>query len=562
MNAFSAKDRDLIKQKLSAEVFDLLIIGGGITGAGIALDAAARGLKVALVDMQDFAAGTSSRSTKLIHGGLRYLKQMEFALVAEVGGEREIIHRIAPQLTIPEPMLLPIIKKGSFGRLTISLAMFVYEMLARVKKSETHKFLNQSKTLEKEPLLQKENLLGSVLFYEYRTDDARLTIEVLKEAATRGAVALNYTKVIGFTYNKAIVDGANVEDSIDGKKYTIKSNYVINASGPWVDELDSLDKIENGDKLTITKGVHLVVDRKKLPVKQAMYFDTFDKRMLFVIPRDEKVYIGTTDTFYKNDKTHPQISKEDCEYILKCLNIFFPAHQLKALDFESSWVGLRPLIKKKGKKPSEISRKDEVFVWDSGLISIAGGKLTGYRKMAERVLDVLSKKILSDQNKTIPKSSTQSITISGGKIPAGMSFIDFTKTKINEAIQLGLKERDVRQLVNRYGSNIDFIFENLKSLRINKTDNGLPELLEAQILYTIEHEMCLTPSDFFVRRTGLLYFDIDQVKKNKLVVIGYLNKFFSWDNTLNEKLTNDLDNEINEAGLSSIFDPQPVDSKP
>jgi glycerol-3-phosphate dehydrogenase len=143
-----------------------------------------------------------------------------------------------------------------------------------------------------------------------------------------------------------------------------------------------------------------------------------------------------------------------------------------------------------------------------------------------------------------------------------MSFIDFTKTKINEAIQLGLKERDVRQLVNRYGSNIDFIFEKLKSLRINKTDNGLPELLEAQILYTIEHEMCLTPSDFFVRRTGLLYFDIDQVKKNKLAVIGYLNKFFSWDNTLTKKLTNDLDNEINEAGLSSIFDPQPVDSKP
>ena len=202
-----------------------------------------------------------------------------------------------------------------------------------------------------------------------------------------------------------------------------------------------------------------------------------------------------------------------------------------------------------------------MFVWDSGLISIAGGKLTGYRKMAERVLDVLSKKILPDQNRTIPKSSTQSITISGGKIPAGMSFIDFTKTKINEAIQLGLKERDVRQLVNRYGSNIDFIFENLKSLRINKTDNGLPELLEAQIVYTIEHEMCLTPSDFFVRRTGLLYFDIDQVKKNKLAVIGYLNKFFSWDNTLTKKLTNDLDNEINEAGLSSIFDPQPADAK-
>ena len=197
---FSSLNRNTFINQLQQQQFDLLVIGGGITGAGIALDAISRGLSVALIDMQDFSAGTSSRSTKLIHGGLRYLKQLDFKLVAEVGKERKIIHAIAPHLTRPEPMLLPIVKNGSLGKASARIGMWVYEWLAGVKKEEWHKVLSVEETLHLEPLLAKENLLAGILFYEYRTDDARLTIEVLKEAVNKGVVAVNYIKATNFIY--------------------------------------------------------------------------------------------------------------------------------------------------------------------------------------------------------------------------------------------------------------------------------------------------------------------------------------------------------------------------
>ena len=214
LNSFSAKNRAALLQHLNQTTFDVVVIGGGITGAGIALDAASRGLKVVLLEMQDFAGGTSSRSTKLIHGGLRYLKQLEFKLVSEVGKEREIIHRNAPHLSIPEPMLLPITKNGSFGKFTTRLAMRVYEFLAGVKSEERHHSLSAIETIKQEPLLKKENLIGGVLYYEYRTDDARLTLSVLKEAVSRGALALSYIKVNGFTYEHGKINGVDAEDQL------------------------------------------------------------------------------------------------------------------------------------------------------------------------------------------------------------------------------------------------------------------------------------------------------------------------------------------------------------
>ena len=329
MNTFSSKNRSSIIDHLSQSAFDLLVVGGGITGAGIALDAASRGLKVALIEMQDFASGTSGRSTKLIHGGLRYLKQFELKLVAEVGREREIVHKNAPHLTKPEHMLLPIVKGGSLNRFSARIAMFIYELIAGVKHEEKHKSLNKDQALIREPLLKKENLIGGILFYEYRTDDARLTIEVLKTAVDHGAAAINYAKANSFLYSNGKISGANITDQISGAKYQIKAKYVVNAAGPWVDEVDELDAKTSKHKLHITKGVHLVVDWKKLPVTQSAYFDTFDKRMIFVIPRQGKTYIGTTDTFYEGDVVNPKITKQDIDYLIKCVNDFFPQSQLQ-----------------------------------------------------------------------------------------------------------------------------------------------------------------------------------------------------------------------------------------
>ncbi|MGZ3863340.1 MAG: FAD-dependent oxidoreductase [Bacteroidia bacterium] len=505
-NSFSARSRNNIIEQLKSSQFDLLVIGGGITGAGIALDASARGLKVALIEMQDFASGTSGRSTKLIHGGLRYLKQMEFKLVAEVGKEREIIHRIAPHLTKPEPMLLPIVRGGSLGKVSARFGMSVYEWLAGVKHEEKHRSLNFEETGNAEPLLRKDNLLGGILFYEYRTDDARLTIEVMKEAVNRGALAINYVKATGFIYNGNKITGAKTENIFNGDKFEIKAKYIVNAAGPWVDDIDDLEINKTPHKLQITKGVHLVVDHKKLPVKQSAYFDTFDKRMIFVIPRDGKTYIGTTDTFYKGGLVDPEITEEDKTYLIKCVNDYFPECKLMLGDIESGWAGLRPLINKPGKGASEISRKDEMFISDSGLIIIAGGKLTGYRKMAQRIVDVVARKMRA-AGRNVPGCSTDKIPVSGGNIAE--NFSAFVKRKVAEGISTGLTEKEAVMLVNKYGSNVDELFK----LYSGATEERLPRVLQAQLKYAVENEMCVTSEDFFIRRTGMQYFDIENVAK-------------------------------------------------
>lgn len=543
MNSFSAKNRVALIDEMSHSQFDLLIIGGGITGAGIALDATSRGLKVALIEMQDFASGTSGRSTKLIHGGLRYLKQREFKLVAEVGKEREIIHNNAPHLTIPEKMLLPITTNGSLGKFSSRLGMWLYEWLAGVKKSERHKVLNKEETISIEPLLKKNNLVGGVLFYEYRTDDARLTIEVMKEAASRGACVINYTKATEFIYKNTgaeKIEGCIAVDQITNQTYNIKANYVVNAGGPWVDELDDLDTSKKLHKLQITKGVHLVIDEKKLPVKQALYFDTPDKRMIFIIPRQRKIYVGTTDTFYDGVSINPEVNEADKNYLLNCVNQFFPDNQLLLSDIESSWAGLRPLINKPGKGPSEISRKDEMFEYESGLITIAGGKLTGYRKMAERVVNKIADKIRANENKKIPACTTNQIKLSGGKIENQISFSEFVKSKIEQGITKGLTKHDAEEIVRRYGSNADELFQIAAQLTKNET-NELPLLLRTQLMYAIENEMCQTPSDFFIRRTGLIYFDIDTVVKWKNEIIIYMQSVLNFDNEAKNKFEKELD---------------------
>ncbi len=527
---------------MSAGDFDLLVIGGGITGAGIALDASARGLKVALIEMQDFASGTSGRSTKLIHGGLRYLKQLEFKLVAEVGKEREIVHKNAPHLTKPEHMLLPIVKNGSLNKFSARIAMWVYEFIAGVKKEERHKVLNKEQISIAEPYLKKDNLMGGILFYEYRTDDARLTIEVMKEAVDRGALVLNYFKAISFIYENNKIIGVNAEDKITGTNHKIKARYVINAGGPWVDEIDDLEEKRTRHKLQITKGIHLVVDQKKIPVKQSVYFDTFDKRMIFVIPRDGKTYMGTTDTFYEGDLVSPTITNKDRDYILKCVNEYFPGSKLVASDIESGWAGLRPLVNKPGKGPSEISRKDEIFEFDSGLMTIAGGKLTGYRKMAQRIVDLVVKKMEEQNGIKIAQCSTQTIPVSGGKINS--DFYEFLKSKIAKGIALGLSVQEAEILAYRYGSNVDELFEIIRS---QKQTNELPLNLTAELIYSIEKEMCVTPSDFFVRRTSALYFDIEKVKKFKEPMVKYMQDLLGWSDELKERFDMELREVLEEV---------------
>ncbi|MFD6438475.1 glycerol-3-phosphate dehydrogenase/oxidase [Peribacillus sp. NPDC060186] len=544
---FSNIYRDETIELLKKEKYDVLVIGGGITGAGISLDATTRGMKVALVEMQDFAAGTSSRSTKLVHGGLRYLKQFEIKMVAEVGKEREIVYENGPHVTTPERMLLPMHKGGTFGKFSTSIGLRVYDFLAGVKKSERRKMLSVSETLKMEPLVKKEGLKGGGHYVEYRTDDARLTIEVMKAAVDKGATPINYTKVEKLLYENGKVIGVQVIDILSGNQYEIFADKVINAAGPWVDSIREKDQSKKGKTLKLSKGVHVVIDQSKFPLKQAIYFDTPDGRMIFAIPRAGKAYVGTTDTFYNGDPAVPTVTSEDRAYLLKAIGYMFPKVKVSDEDIESSWAGVRPLILEEGKDPSEISRKDEIWESNSGLITIAGGKLTGYRKMAKTTVDLVAGKLSQQTNRSYPNSSTKKMPISGGDVGGSSNFSDYIQTHIQIGVDSGLTAKDSKELLAMYGSNAVVLFNIAKSEGDVETRTGLPQKLFVQLQYALDHEMAATPVDFFFRRTGTLLFDIDLVQTHKNAVINYMAEYFGWTESTKTERTSQLEQEIHGA---------------
>jgi glycerol-3-phosphate dehydrogenase len=519
--------RDIVGS-LKSQQYDVLVIGGGITGAGIALDATTRGIKTALVEMQDFAAGTSSRSTKLVHGGLRYLKQFEVKMVAEVGKERAIVYENGPHVTTPEWMLLPIHTGGTFGKSSTSIGLRVYDFLAGVKKSERRKMLSAEQTIAKEPLVKQTGLKGGGTYVEYRTDDARLTIEVMKAAVENGAIACNYTKVMKLIYENGKVVGALVQDQLTGEKYAIHAKKIVNAAGPWVDSIREMDQSKKGKVLQLSKGVHLVIDQSRFPLKQAVYFDTPDGRMVFAIPRDGKTYVGTTDTFFKEDAVSPTMTVEDRDYIIKAINYMFPDVKISKKDIESSWAGVRPLIYEEGKNASEISRKDEIWKSKSGLITIAGGKLTGYRKMAEMVVDLLAKEMQIEEGRNFPACQTKNLPISGGNVGGSSQFASYVSKHINQGGELGLSKVEAESLVRTYGSNIKAVYKLLLENKEDAKKYELPLDLFAKLVYAMEQEMIATPIDFFNRRTGAILFNIQLVQKWKKQVIAYMADKFKW----------------------------------
>lgn len=545
---FSAFDRETIERNLQEEKFDLVIVGGGITGAGIALDATTRGMNVALVEMGDFASGTSSRSTKLVHGGLRYLQQFEIKEVADLGKERAIVYENGPHVTTPEWMMLPFHKGGNMGKTTASFGIRLYDYLAGVKKNERRKILSAKETLAKNPFVKKDGLKGSGYYVEYRTDDARLTIEVMKKAVELGANAINYTKAEHFLYddNKQVV-GVTVTDRLTGKAYDIKGHRVINAAGPWVDKVRKLDYATNNKHLRLTKGIHLVIDKKKFPMEQAVYFDTPDGRMVFAIPRDKKVYVGTTDTVYDEAVINPKALESDHNYVIKAINYMFPDVHITEKDIESSWAGVRPLIYEEGKDPSEISRKDEVWFSESGLITMAGGKLTGYRKMAEKLLDDVSKTLTKETGKKYKPVQTKHLPISGGDIGGSEQLESFLSKKAKEGNnRFGWTLEEGREIAKRYGSNIDQLFTYAQEHK-EQEESTLPNSLYAELRYSIQHEAVTTPIDFLLRRTGYLLFDMPYLLEWKDAVIDEMAKQFHWSDEVKQTYIEELDIQINDA---------------
>jgi glycerol-3-phosphate dehydrogenase len=528
LTAFSAIRRSEILKDMSRIQHDVLVIGGGITGSGIALEAASRGLKVALVEKNDFGFGTSSRSGKLIHGGLKYLKQGDLGLVKEVGRERAIVYENAKHLILPIQMLFPIVKNGSFTKLTLKVGLATYDKLAGVKPEERHTMLSKEEVFLQEPLLHRDLVSGGGMYFEYRTDDSRLTLEVVKTAFEHGASACNYAEVTGVLKDQhGQLTGVHVRDLVSQRSYKLHAKYVVNAGGPWVDDIRRLDGEIKGKRLVLSKGIHIVVPFERFPVRQSVYFDAAG-RMIAVVPRDGCTYIGSTESLYQGDPGEIAANRTEVEYLLGCVNSMFPSVNLKLEHITSSWAGVRPLIHEDGKKPADLSRKDEIFVSDSGLITIAGGKLTGYRKMAERVVD----QVIAMGEFPQVAARTDRIKLTGGGFDKAADLKHYIDELARRFQNIQVGKELASELVYRYGTHASKILEIMENMQLADGQNTFDRMevkASAEARYCIEHEMAVHLSDFFIRRTGYLLFKRNAVPLCKDAVRDVFAERLNWD---------------------------------
>lgn len=520
--SFSTQNRKTVITKMEQELFDVIVIGGGITGSGIALDAISRGLNVALIERKDFASGTSSRSGKLIHGGLKYLQNFDFPVVKETGSEREIVYNNALHLVYPIKMNFPLIKNESYNLLTLKAGLTLYDRLAGVKKEERHRIYGKKKTLQNEPLFNPNTVKGSGVYVEYRTDDSRLTMEVAKTAAEKGAQVLNYAEMTEFLKNEEnIVKGIVVKDHIENKTFTIYGKHIVNAAGPWVDVVRKKDRPVTGKYMVLAKGIHIVFDRKSLPVNSSIYFQ-HKGRMIAVIPIGNRTYVGSTESTYKEDKDDIHVNLAEVHYLLGCLKDMFPNLTLSVSDVISSWAGIRPLIGQEGKSPAELSRHDEIFESDTGLITIAGGKLTGYRKMAERVMQYIEKK----EKKNVTPSKTDTIKLSGSQFYNQQELESYAEKLTGYYHDIQLDKGYILNLVYRYGSNTELVLQSISSYK--QLENREDMAILGELKYTVEHEMVTSLVDFYDRRTSYLLFEPQKITSSLDLVSDELAKLLNW----------------------------------
>lgn len=604
---FSIKTRAASIEKMKQETLDLLIIGGGITGAGVAIQASASGIKTGLIEMQDFAEGTSSRSTKLVHGGIRYLKNFDVEVVADTVQERAVVQSIAPHIPKPDPMLLPIYDepKATFNMFSVKVAMDLYDRLANVIGTKYENYtLTKKEVLEREPQLKSEGLLGGGVYLDFRNNDARLVIENIKQAAADGGHLVSKVKAIGFlTDDKGKIIGVKAQDLLTDESFEIKAKVVINTTGPWSDKVRGLDTKEKMiPQMRPTKGVHLVVDSSKLFVPQPTYFDTgkHDGRMVFVVPREKKTYFGTTDTDYTGDYEHPTVTQADVDYLLEIVNNRYPEANVTIDDIEASWAGLRPLISENGgsdynggnngkvsdesfdqvidivekyqqqkvsrfdvenvlnhledslaeskENPSAVSRGSLLERSKDGLLTLSGGKITDYRKMAEGALKEIQRILKEEFNDDFQLIDSKHYSVSGGKIDPANAEAEI-ELLAKYGVEKGLTQEEAEYLAHLYGSNVTQLFDKVP---VTKPANDLSLAETLGLRYALENEMVLTPADYLVRRTNHLLFMRDTLDQVKQGVIAEMASYFNWTNEQRAQYTQELNQLIAESDLSTL----------
>ncbi len=470
---------------LERDGFDLAIIGGGITGAGIAREAALRGLRVALLEAEDFAAGTSSRSSKLIHGGLRYLAQGEVALVRETALERKVIFRLAPHLAERRWMVLPV--RSRTALLKFRAAITTYEKLGAVERDDLHRNWGAAELEEYEPALDRGEWRFACAYREYLTDDARLVLANLRAAAGFGAIALNWAPVTEIRVEHDRATGVIARCRFTGREIHVRAACVVNAAGAWVEALRQLEDPAAPPLLHLSKGVHIGIPASRLPVRNLLLLATQDHRSIFALRRDEIVFVGTTDTTYtRGADVWPEITRADVEYLLEPLRRYLTTDDLEVEDVRTAWAGLRPLVAEPGKLPTDISRKDEILTGRSGVVTVAGGKLTGYRPTALRAIE----RVESVLGRALP------VPGEGGPLPGGDFPGDLEPLARALESDHRLDHVSAMRLVRLYGTEAGEVAR-LGSARIA---GGAP-VITGEVDWAVMQEGAVTVEDVIYRRT-------------------------------------------------------------
>jgi len=506
-------------------------VGGGITGAGILRDAVLRGYKVALIEKADFASGTSSKSSKLVHGGFRYLAQFKFGLVHEALVERKILIDLAPHLVHPLECLLPIYTNSRQKPWIINIGMYLYDLLAFSKNIGNHRMLSPRKIQEFQPELRQEDLLKGAEYYDAKADDFRLVLSTLQSAVEFGGIAINYVEARLLDRLRSGGFEVVAHDHIADKDIIIRTRTIANATGPWSDIVRENLIAEHKKRVRTTKGIHLIVRWEDLPIKKAyMLFSPIDDRPIFAIPWKKFVLLGTTDTDYDGDPDRIPTERSDVDYLLESFNYYFPRCPLDDSKIISSFAGLRPLIYEAGKDASEVTREHEIFEGPENFFTIIGGKLTTYRVMAREIVDRIGKQLQKDYkiNPRNPYCHTHKLPLYGGDIRDFRKFREETVATLSKSH--GLATDIIEHFVETYGRETPTVLKYAES-RPDGLQRIVPPLphVWGELDYALDREMVVGLDDFLIRRTHIFSLDPQHGRGVYEEIARRMQKVLNWD---------------------------------
>jgi glycerol-3-phosphate dehydrogenase len=520
----AARERQLAL--LASREFDVLVVGGGITGCGIARDAALRGLDVALVEKDDFASGTSSRSSRLVHGGLRYLEHGYLHLVFEASAERRRLLRLAPHLVRPLEFVWPVYAGARVPRWKLQAGLTLYDALSLFRNVGTHRRLTAHQVEAREPALRRDGLLGGARYFDAATDDARLTLANAIGAIDAGAVVVNHAAVLELITRDGHATGARVHDSLGDQTIEVGARIIVNAAGPWSDELRRLDEGPLSERAAVrgSKGVHIAVPRQRIDNHGALtLLSPRDGRVMFVLPGDGQTIVGTTDTFTDATPDEVRASEADVAYLLEAANSFFPAAGLAREDIISAWAGIRPLIASgaDSSDPADASREHAIATSAHGMVSITGGKLTTYRVMAAEVVNAAVARLGAGAP---TRSPTRDVPLPGGDLA-------FIEDAIAAAARATGDAELARHLVRAYGSRWSIVADEIAAPGgAERIAGGLPYTI-GEMRYAVRHEMALTLADLLIRRTHVAFQTRDHGLASASMVASAVAGLLRWDAT-------------------------------